>query len=107
MKLMFFLLQTGAAAAAPQGSNLTFLLFIALMFVVMYFFMIRPQKKRQKELEAFRNSLKKGDSVVTAGGIYGKVAEVKENYVLLEVDKEVKIRVDKSSLSKDASDIQK
>ena len=68
--------------------------------------MIRPQKKRQKELKEYRDNLKKGDKVITAGGIYGTIAEVKENYVLLEVDTNVKIRVDKSTLVKDSSDIQ-
>ena len=72
----------------------------------MYFLMIRPQKKRQKELKEYRDNLKKGDKVITAGGIYGTIAEVKENYVLLEVDTNVKIRVDKSTLVKDSSDIQ-
>ena len=67
--------------------------------------MIRPQRKQQKELEAMRNSLKRGDRVITAGGIYGTIAEVKDNYVLLEVDTNVKIRVDKSILVKDSSDL--
>jgi preprotein translocase YajC subunit len=57
--------------------------------------MIRPQKKRQKELQAYRNNLQKGDKVVTAGENYGTIVEVKEAYVLLEVDTNVKIRVDK------------
>jgi preprotein translocase subunit YajC len=66
----------------------------------MWFFMIRPQRKQQKEMENFRNSLKNGDKVVTIGGIYGTVAEVKEAYVLLEVDKDVKIRVNKPAIQK-------
>jgi len=57
-------------------------------------------------LKEYRDNLKKGDKVITAGGIYGTIAEVKENYVLLEVDTNVKIRVDKSTLVKDSSDIQ-
>jgi len=72
----------------------------------MYFFMIRPQQKKQKELVKFRNSLQKGDKVITMGGIYGVIVEVKEQYVLVEVDSNVKLRVDKSSLVKDVSDIQ-
>ena len=83
-----------------------FLIMMAAIFVVMYFLMIRPQKKRQKELKEYRDNLKKGDKVITAGGIYGTITEVKENYVLLEVDTNVKIRVDKSTLVKDSSDIQ-
>ena len=77
---------------------------LALIFVVMWFFMIRPQRKQQKELENFRNALKNGDKVVTIGGIYGTVCEVKEDYVLIEVDKEVKIRVSKQALVKDFTD---
>lgn len=79
---------------------------IILMFVVMWFFMIRPQRKQQKELEKFRNELKKGDKVVTAGGIYGTVDEIKERYVLLKVDGETRLRVDKNSLVRDYSDAQ-
>ena len=74
---------------------------LALIFVVMWFFMIRPQKKQQKELQNFRDGLKKGDKVVTIGGIYGTVCEVKEGSVLMEVDNNVKIRVNKNALVKD------
>lgn len=79
---------------------------MGLIFVVMYFFMIRPQQKKQKELAKFRNSLAKGDKVITMGGIYGVIVEVKEQYVLVEVDNNVKLRVDKGSIVKDSSDIQ-
>lgn len=65
--------------------------------------MIRPQRKQQKELEKFRNELKKGDKVVTAGGIYGTVAEIQERSVLIKVDGEVKLRVDKNSIVRDYS----
>jgi len=78
---------------------------MGLIFVVMYFFMIRPQQKKQKELAKFRSSLEKGDKVVTLGGIYGVVVEVKEQYVLVEVDSNVKLRIDKSAIVKDISDI--
>ena len=93
---MFTLLQTAAPA---QGSGLSM-----WIFIVMWFFMIRPQRKQQKEMENFRNSLKNGDKVVTIGGIYGTIAEVKDNYVLLEVDKDVKIRVNKQAIQKDYTD---
>lgn len=74
---------------------------LILIFGVMWLFMIRPQRKQQKELQAFRDGLKKGDKVVTVGGIYGTVVEVKEGTVLIEVDKDVKIRVSKQALVKD------
>jgi len=79
---------------------------MGLIFVVMYFFMIRPQQKKQKELVKFRSSLAKGDKVITMGGIYGVIVEVKEQYVLVEVDNNVKLRIDKGSIVKDSSDIQ-
>ena len=74
---------------------------IILMLLIMWLFMIRPQRKQQKELEKFRSELKKGDKVITAGGIYGTIAEVDERTVLLKVDGEVKLRVDKTSISRD------
>ena len=99
---MFTLLQT--AAPASQGGGLSMWIMLALIFVVMWFFMIRPQRKQQKELDNFRNTLKNGDKVVTIGGIYGTVCEVKEAYVIIEVDKDVKIRVSKQALVKDFTD---
>ena len=100
MKMM--LLQA-AAPAAGQGGNWGFLLMLGLMFLVMYLFMIRPQRQQQKKLEEMRNALKKGDKVITAGGIYGTIADVDERTVLVKVDGEVKIRVDKSSINKDTT----
>ncbi|MBQ9660399.1 MAG: preprotein translocase subunit YajC [Bacteroidales bacterium] len=92
-----------AAGQGAVGGNWSFLLMLALMFLVMWLFMIRPQRKQQKELEEMRNALKKGDKVITAGGIYGTVAEVDERTVLVKVDGETKLRVDKSSIQKDMS----
>ena len=97
---MFTILQAAQAAPA-QGGGLSMWIMLALIFVVMWFFMIRPQRKQQKELQAFRDGLKKGDKVVTVGGIYGTVVEVKEGTVLIEVDNNVKIRVSKQALVKD------
>ena len=88
-------------AAQPQGGGTSMWIMLALIFVVMWFFMIRPQRKQQKELQNFRDSLKKGDKVVTVGGIYGTVCEIKEGTVLIEVDNNVKIRVSKNALVKD------
>ena len=92
-----------APAAGQGGSSWSFLLMLALMFVVMYLFMIRPQRQQQKKLEEMRNALKKGDKVITAGGIYGTIADVDDRTVLVKVDGEVKIRVDKSSINKDTT----
>ena len=102
MKLMTLLQAAGAQGAA--GGQWTMWVMLLLIFVVMWFFMIRPQRKQQKELEKFHDGLQKGDKVVTVGGIFGTVVEIKEKSVLIEVDKDVKIRVDKNSLVKDYSD---
>ena len=93
-----------AAAPAQQGGGWSMWIMMLLIFGVMWFFMIRPQRKQQKELQAFRDSLKKGDKVVTIGGIYGTVCELKEESVLIEVDNNVKIRVSKQALVKDFTD---
>ena len=97
----FFTLLQVAPAAQPQGGGWSMWIMLALIFVVMWFFMIRPQRKQQKELQAFRDGLKKGDKVVTIGGIYGTVCEIKEGSVLIEVDNNVKIRVSQNALVKD------
>ena len=102
---MFTILQAAQAAPA-QGGGMMMWVMMALIFVVMWFFMIRPQRKQQKELQAFRDGLKKGDKVVTIGGIYGTVSEIKENNVLIEVDHNVKIRVSKQALVKDFTEPQ-
>ena len=97
---------TETEQAQQQGSPWTMWIMLALIFGVMYFFMIRPQKKQQKELQKFRDSLQKGDKVVTIGGIYGTVVEVKDATVLVEVDNGVKVRFSKQALIKDFSDSQ-
>ncbi len=102
--LTFSLLQGGETQNPNAGNAWQMWVMLILIFVVMWFFMIRPQRKQQKELQKFREGLKKGDKVVTVGGIYGTVVEVKERSLLLEVDSNVKIRVDKNSVVKDFSE---
>ena len=101
---MNYLLMAQSAPGAEANPIMTFLPLV-LVIVVFYFFMIRPQMKKQKEVAAFRNSIAKGDKVVTTGGIYGKIVELKDNTVLLQVDDNVKIRVDKAAIVKDMSDV--
>jgi preprotein translocase subunit YajC len=101
-----FTILQAAQAAQAQGGGWSMWIMLALIFVVMWFFMIRPQRKQQKELQNFRDSLKKGDKVVTIGGIYGTVCEIKEGSVLIEVDNNVKIRVSKQALVKDFTEQQ-
>ncbi len=89
--------------AAPEGSGMQSLLMILLIFVVFYFFMIRPQTKKAKTERTFRESIKKGDKVVTIGGMHGKIADIEERTILIEVDGNVKLRFEKSSISAEAS----
>ena len=98
---MNILLQTAAASAPASGGQAGFWIMMILLFGVMWFFMIRPQRKQQKELEKFRSELKKGDKVVTAGGVYGTIDEIKETTVLLKIDENTKIKISKSALQKD------
>ena len=97
-----FLMGQPAGAAGQSNPLVTFLPLI-LVFVVFYFFMIRPQMKKQKETNTYRSSLKRGDKVVTTGGIYGRIYEVKDNSVTLDVGGDIKLKVDKSALLKDPS----
>ena len=88
-----------------QSNPMMSLVFLVLIIVIFYLFMIRPQMKKQKELSKYRSTLQKGDKVVTTGGIYGKVNDVKDNTVTLEIAPNVHIKVDKSAILKDASDL--
>ncbi len=101
--LNYILLMTG------QGEDNPMQMFImmGLIIVVFYFFMIRPQVKRQKETKKFREELKKGDKVVTNGGIYGKVAEItaENDYLMLDIANGVKIKVSKHVITKDAAEL--
>ena len=76
------------------------------IFAIMYFFMIRPQNKKQKEIMNFRKNLEVGQSVVTAGGIYGKIKELEDNVVVLEIAAGVKIRIDRNSIFADMASTQ-
>jgi preprotein translocase subunit YajC len=99
--ILFILAQ---APATGGTSSYSMLLMMGLMIVVFYFFMIRPQMKRQKEMTKFRAALQKGDKIVTTGGIYGKIDEIKDNIISLEVAPNIKLKVDKSVVLKDMSD---
>lgn len=93
--------------AAPGTNPLVQLIPLLLIIVVFYFFMIRPQVKRQKDLANYRNTLKKGDKVITTGGIYGRIHEVNDQNqtLVLEVDNNVHLKVDKSAVLRDPSDL--
>lgn len=106
MNLLTFMLQAQPAPGQGGLQQYSFLILMILIMVVMYFFMIRPQQKKQKEVIKWRDALKKGDKIVTAGGIYGTIVEVKDNVLFVEVDNNVKIKIDKSSVFRDITDTQ-
>ncbi len=92
------------APAAQQGNPMSSIIMIVALIAIFYFFMIRPQQKRQKKIREERASMQKGDTVITAGGIYGKIREVKDTYFMVEIDTNVKVRVDKNMVYKAADD---
>ncbi|MBL0126250.1 MAG: preprotein translocase subunit YajC [Flavobacteriales bacterium] len=91
-------------AAAPEGqSSTSFFIMMGLLMVVFWFFMIRPQQKKAKDARKFRESLEKGTRIVTIGGIHGKILEVADTTVLVDVDSNVKLRFEKSAIAMDNS----
>ena len=97
MNLAFVYLQ------AQAGGGYSFIIMMIVIFAIMYFFMIRPQNKKQKEIQNFRNNLQIGQDVISAGGIYGKVKAIEGNVIVLEIASGVKIRIDKNSIYADAT----
>ena len=97
MNLAFVYLQ------AQAGGDWSFLIMMVAIFAIMYFFMIRPQNKKQKEIQNFRKNLEVGQEVISAGGIYGKVKAIEDNVVVLEIASGVKIRIDKNSIYANAA----
>jgi len=98
--LSYILLQVPAG-----GGNWSMILMLVVVFAIMYFMMIRPQQKRQKEIQKMRESMKVGDKVVTAGGIHGKIKEISDTTFLIEIAENVKIRVDKNSVFASSNDV--
>ena len=84
--------------AQAQGSGISGLLMIVAMIAIFYFVMIRPQNKKQKEIKRQREAMKNGDRVVTAGGIHGKIRDIKDATVLIEVAPGVSLKIDKASV---------
>lgn len=98
---IFPLMMTPQEGQSGGGSG--FFIMLGLMFVVMYFFMIRPQAKRAKKQQQYREELKKGDKIVTTGGIHGKIAEVRDTTFILDIEGGGKLKIDKSAVSMEAS----
>jgi len=98
MILQFILLQ-----AKGGGTGYESFLMLGAIALVFYFFMIRPQQKRQKDAKKFRQALGKGQDIVTIGGIYGRILEVDDDSVLVEVDRSTKLKIQKAAISQEAS----
>jgi preprotein translocase subunit YajC len=102
---MTFLINTVLAQAAPQGGGGIFsnpmTIAFPLILVVMYFFMIRPQQKKAKEQQNFKDTIDKGQKIVTIGGIHGKILEIRDKTFLIEVGNGIKLEIEKSAVSMD------
>ena len=90
--------------AAAGGNQWSGILMMVVIVAIFYFFMIRPQQKKQKEIQKAREALKVGDQIVTAGGIYGRIREIGDVYMAIEVANGVTIRIDKSSMFASSAD---
>lgn len=95
------LLQAANGGESGWGS----MIMIVALIAIFYFFMIRPQSQRQKKINEFRKGLSKGDHVMTAGGIYGRIKEIKESVVVLQIAEGVNIKIDKTMIYQSAQDI--
>ena len=93
------------AAQASQGGGMSFIIMMVAIFAIMWFFMIRPQQKKQKEIQKFQNELAEGQQVITGGGIYGTVksTDLAKNTVEVKIARDVVITVDKSYVFKDTA----
>lgn len=106
MNLLNVILMAGNANGQQGGFGGQGLIMIILVIVIFYFFMIRPQTKRQKEERKFREQLAKGQDVITIAGMHGKIKEVKETTVLLEIAHDIVIEVEKASIQATANSSQ-
>ena len=103
MNTLLVLLQ--ATQQAPKGGMWSSMIWILLLIVVFWLFFIRPQSKKAKEQQKFRDELKKGDKVVTIGGFHGKITEVKDNTVMVSLAPEIVVEIEKSALVQNASQV--
>ncbi len=97
--MKMILAMAGSASGQQGGGFASSLIVLVAIFVIFYFLLIRPQQKQQKQLQEMRASLKKGDKIVTSGGIYGTVSNITDNEVTLEVADKVKIKITKNSIA--------
>ena len=104
MELLNILLMTPQSADCKSTGGFSSLIFLVVIFVVFYFFFIRPQVKRTKDQKKYRESLQKGQKIITIGGIHGKIVELQDTTVTIEVEGGVKLRIEKSAVAADSQD---
>ncbi len=101
MNLHTLLMAQPAGGEQPAGGGMQMLVFFGLMILIFYFFMIRPQQKKAKKMQSFREALKRGDKIVTIGGIHGKIADVQEKTFTIEVEDGTKFKIEKAAIALD------
>ncbi|MCL2167826.1 MAG: preprotein translocase subunit YajC [Lentimicrobiaceae bacterium] len=99
--LQLLMSQPNQGGEAGKGGGMTMLLMLGAIILVFYFFMIRPQQKKQKQMTNFRDALKRGDKIVTIGGIHGKITDVQESTFIIEVEDGTKLRIEKAAVAVD------
>jgi preprotein translocase subunit YajC len=99
--LNFLLFASQNPDGKSGGGGYQMLIMLVLIVLVFYFFMIRPQQKKQKQMTNFRDNLKRGDKIVTIGGIHGKITDVQEGTFIIEVEDGTRIRIEKAAVAVD------
>jgi preprotein translocase subunit YajC len=99
----FSLLMMGSGQGGGQQSPYSGLIMMVLIIAVFYFFIIRPQQKKSKEIQKFRQSLQKGDKIITIGGIHGRIFEINDTTVIIEVEGQNRLKVNREAITKDGS----
>jgi preprotein translocase subunit YajC len=107
MNMQSILLLAQSSGGEQSGGGYSMLIFLGLMILVFYFFMIRPQQKKQKQIQKFRENLKRGDKIVTIGGIHGKIVDVQDTTFTIEIGDSVKVTIEKAAVAIDGNDAKK
>ena len=107
MNMQTILLLAQQSGEKPPGGGYQMLIFLGLMILVFYFFMIRPQQKKQKQIKEFRENIKRGDKIITIGGIHGKIVDVQDATFTVEISDNVKITIEKAAVAIDGNETKK
>jgi preprotein translocase subunit YajC len=101
MNFLHFLLMAQSKEGESGGGGMTMLFMLGAIILVFYFFMIRPQQRKQKQMQNFRDALKRGDKIVTIGGIHGKITDVQDTTFIIEVEDGTKLRIERAAVAVD------